>query len=182
MRPRAIDAPVDGLRSAYRWVVADVSPDLDGAHDTGSVEVDERHHLTLTTVRNAAAVAVIVRPGPTGVHRGAALVRDLLGAGVEPSRVVAVVNRSPRSPAARAELGRALAQLAGDGPATVVHVPTMRGLDARIHTDGRVPVALGRPVAAAVVAAVERAGAVEPSGAPERIVPGSLGSLAEETS
>lgn len=181
LRPRAIDATIDGLRAAYRWVVADVGPDLDGVDDTGSVEVDERHHLTRSAVRTAAAVVVVCRPGPTGVHRGAVLLRDLARTGVDPSRIIAVVNRSPRSPAARAEIGRALAALADDGPATIVHLPTVRGLDERIRVDGRVPTTVGARVVGAVSTVVERAPAAEPfDAAPVPVAPGSLGRFAEE--
>ncbi len=46
LRPRSVDAALDGLRRAYDAVVVDVDADLEGEHDTGSVDVEDRHCVT----------------------------------------------------------------------------------------------------------------------------------------
>jgi hypothetical protein len=92
------------------------------------------------------------------------------------------ISRSPRSPAARAELARTVTALADGAAAAVLHLPTVRGLDERIRADGRVPVALGRRVAAAVTAVADRSDTPgRTDGAlPSPVAPGSLGALVEE--
>jgi hypothetical protein len=43
IRPRAFEATLDGLRRAYKTVVADVSDDVEGERQCGSMDVEERN-------------------------------------------------------------------------------------------------------------------------------------------
>ena len=45
LRPRAIDASIVGLRRSFQVVVADVTGDVEGEAEGGSVDVEERNHL-----------------------------------------------------------------------------------------------------------------------------------------
>ena len=45
LRPRAIDAGVEGLRQAFQVVVADVTGDFEGEAEGGSADVEERNYL-----------------------------------------------------------------------------------------------------------------------------------------
>src|SRR5206468_4246056 len=43
IRPRAFDAALDGLRIAYKAVVADLHADFEGDNECGSLDVEERN-------------------------------------------------------------------------------------------------------------------------------------------
>ena len=79
--------------------------------------------------------------------------RTLLAAGVTSDRIVRVVNRSPRSPRQRAEIGRALADLGvGEGSLLgVVHLPERRLLDVTHSVGQPLPSSLVQPVTRAVI-------------------------------
>jgi len=185
LRPRAVDAALSGVRRAFQVVVADVTGDFEGEADGGSIDVEERNHLARTAARQATVTLAVGAPGLKGIHSLAGLVRDAVRAGVAPGRIVAVLNRSPRHPRARAESARALASLlAADGIqlalAGPVHVPE-RKLDEALRDGSPLPGALVETVTRAVRAVADRlADAAPPDPGPTRIVPGSLGSWAED--
>ncbi len=119
LRPRAIDASIEGLRRSFQVVVADVTGDLEGEAEGGSADVEERNHLARTAVLHSSVVLAVGAPGMKGVHSLAGVVRSLTAIGVTPGRVVPVINRSPRNPRSRAELARAFATLVVGGRAGV---------------------------------------------------------------
>jgi hypothetical protein len=185
LRPRSIDAALSGLRRAFQAVVADVTGDFEGEAEGGSVEVEERNHLARTAARQATVCLVVGQPGLKGVHSLAVLIRQVAGAGVPPERIVPVLNRAPRHPRTRAESARALAAVLAAGGltpalASPVHVPERRFED--VLRDGTaLPGAIVDPVTRAVRVVADRlADAAPPEHGPERIVPGTLGTWAEE--
>lgn len=187
LRPRAVEAALDGLLRTYRTVVADVGSDLEGERETGVAEIEDRNVLARTTIARADAILVVGRPDVVGAHHHARVIRDLVEHGVDPLRIAPVVNRAPRSPRLRAELTSTLAQLVGDDGATSVSptfVGERRRLDEIVRAGGAWPGGPARQLAATVVAVDERARRQldEPSRAadvPERIRPGSLGSYSD---
>jgi hypothetical protein len=127
-------------------------------------------------------VVVVGRSDVVGVHRLAGLVRELRRFGVPTDRLLPVVNRSPRSPRARAEITTALAELALDGADAVpaVHLPERRRLDEAARTGASWPSGLAAAVGDAVRAVVHRSSApTDPTQQPERIAPGTLGSFVD---
>jgi hypothetical protein len=177
LRPRAVDAALDGLRRTYRHVVADVDPEVDGERECGSIEVEERNALARAVAGRADVVVVVGLGDLKGLHGLLRCVADLADYGVPPERLLPVVNRAPRSPRARAELTRAFTELARGflDPSTVaspVFVAQQRRLEEALRDGARLPAALGRPLAGAVEAVATRAGDAER--APEAIRPGSL--------
>lgn len=185
LRPRSVDAAVSGLRRAFQAVVADVTGDFEGEADGGSVEVEERNHPARTVARQATVCAVVGQPGLKGIHSVAQLVRQMVGAGVAARRIVVVLNRSPRHPRARAESARALASILTAGElapalASPVHVPE-RKLEDILRHGGPFPSAIVDPVTRAVRLVADRmADSAPPSGGLERIVPGTLGTWADD--
>lgn len=184
LRPRATDAALLGLRRSFQAVVADVTGDVEGETETGSVEVQERNHLARAAVLGATVAVAVGNPGMKGVHSLSRLVRDLVRAGVHPDRIVAVMNRSPRHPRARAESGRALASLLSASGLTLalagpVHLPE-RKIEDVLRDAEPLPAALVDPVTRAVQMVADRvADAAPPSLGPERITPGSLSSWSD---
>jgi MinD-like ATPase involved in chromosome partitioning or flagellar assembly len=184
LRPRAIDASIVGLRRAFQVVVADVTGDFEGEAEGGSADVEERNHLARSAVRHSSVVVVVGAPGMKGVHSMARLIRSLTRLGVSPTRIVPVINRSPRNPRARAELARALAALlAGSGSAPAlagpIHLPE-RKLEDVLRDGSPLPAALQDPLLHAVQAVAERQADSAPGqGGPTLIKPGSLGSWPE---
>jgi hypothetical protein len=187
LRPRSVDAALAGLLRTFGLVVADVDDDLDGEAECGSVDVEERNVLARTAVARADAVVVVGAPGMAGLHHLVRTVGEVAAHGVAPGRILGVLNRSARSPRARAEVARAFAELTAEGPAGAaavgpVHLPDRRGLDAVLRDGARLPQGLVRPVTRAVADLVEGAPVPEPGPAlaPVAVVPGSLGGWAEQ--
>jgi CO dehydrogenase nickel-insertion accessory protein CooC1 len=193
LRSRALAVALDNLRRAYRVVVSDVDPDVEGEAQCGSVDVEDRNLLARTTLLDADLVVVVGQPGLAGFDAQLRVVRDIAELGVPGSRIVPVVNRAPRNPRARAEAAAALARLlAATHPgvtlaSTPVFVPERRRLDDLLRDGVPLPSQIVRPLAGAVRALLERATlasvpaerpAIEPE--PVAVVPGSLGSWSDD--
>jgi CO dehydrogenase nickel-insertion accessory protein CooC1 len=189
LRPRALRAALDGLCRTYRQVVADVDADVEGDEQCGSTDVEDRNLLARHTLGAADLVLVVGLPGVVGVHAQLRVVRDLVELGVDAGRIVPVVNRAPRSPRARAEVGSALtALLAASAPdvalaSSPVFVPERRHLAEAVRDNVAPPAPLVKPLVGAVRGLLERArhglAASRPAEAervPVPVAPGSLGS------
>jgi MinD-like ATPase involved in chromosome partitioning or flagellar assembly len=191
LRPRACAAALDGLRRAYRHVVADVDADVEGDEQVGSTDVEDRNLLARQALGTADLVLVVGVPGVAGVHAQLRVIRDLLEIGVPAARLVPVVNRAPRPARQRAELGRALTELLGAAvPGTVlasspVFVPERRRLADAARDALAPPAPLVRPLAGAVRALLDRPQYASPPPpseppAPVLVAPGTLGSWSED--
>lgn len=190
LRPRAVEAAIDGLRRSYRLVVTDTDADVEGELDTGSIDVEERNVLARTALGTAEVVVVV---GGTGIRQLRGILRiahRLIDLGVPAERIVPVVNRAPRSPRARAEVSAAFSALAGGGQgwalASPLFLPERRQVEAAHRDAVTLPSALATPLATAVGAVLQRhpsSGLEErvatPAGAhlPMPVAPGSLGHL-----
>jgi hypothetical protein len=188
LRPRAVEAAIDGLRRAHRVVVADIDPDVEGEDQCGSTDVEDRNVLARTVASRAGAVVVVGSPGTKGLHSLVRVVDGLLELGVPGRRLVPVLNRAPRSPRQRAELAKALGSLVaglrrGSGVPSPVFVPERRRLGDAIRDGERLPSSLCSPVGSVVAALVDRApppaGATPAGREPVAVVPGSLGAWSE---
>lgn len=185
LRPRALEASLDGLLHAHGVVVADSDPDVEGEAECGSLDVEERHALSRSALGRADAVVVVGATGVAGVHRATRILGEVLRFGVEVGRVLVVLNRGPRHPARRADLTRAVARsvevLSGEPVplAAPLHVPERRRLDEVHHDALPLPTALCAPVAEAVRAVLERVEPRRPAG-PQPVRAGSLGTWADE--
>jgi len=189
LRARAWYAALDELRCAFTTVVADIDPDLEGEAQCGSLDVEERNLLARSITTVADVVVVTGLAGVHGVHRLVRVLDGLVAHGVPADRLVPVINRAPRSPRARAELSRALAELARPmlgaqhellaGP---VFVGDQRRLDAALRDGVGAPTTMSTLVAGAVEALLARVDAPTISLAdevPVAVTPGSLGSWAD---
>ena len=121
-----------------------------------------------------------------GVHALVRVLADLGRAGIPAGRVVPVFNLAPRAPRARAELSRALADLAGPalgGGRTVapVFLPARR-VEEALRDAVRMPAPLPATLAGAYLAVVGRLGRLEAMapGEPAVVTPGSIGSWSED--
>jgi MinD-like ATPase involved in chromosome partitioning or flagellar assembly len=189
LRPRALRAALDGLCRTYRQVVADVDADVEGDDQCGSTDVEDRNMLARQALGAANLVLVVGLPGVVGVHAQLRVVRDLVELGVDAGRIVPVVNRAPRSPRARAEVGSALtALLAASAPdvalaSSPVFVPERRRLAEAVRDGLPPPAPLVGPLVGAVRGLLDRARhshaasrPVEAARVPVPVAPGSLGS------
>ncbi len=68
LRPRAVEASLDGLRRCFRVTVADVDPDVEGEDECGSLDVEERNLLARAATRHADLVVIVGNATLTGVH------------------------------------------------------------------------------------------------------------------
>lgn len=181
--PRAVDALLDGLRAAFAVTVADVDPDVEGERETGSFDVEERHHLTRATLDRADVVTITADASTLGWRKLVRQVAEVLARDVDPRRVLLVLPRAPRSPRVRAELTRALADLlrgavgpAAERIASPLGLPE-RPVDAAIRDAAPLPSPLPEKLATAVTGMLARIGTrAAPIGfAPIPIRPGELG-------
>jgi Mrp family chromosome partitioning ATPase len=189
IRPRAFVAGLDGLRRAFRVVVADVDADLEGEQATGSVDVEERNSMARTTVLAADLVVVVGQPGLQGLHRLLGCTRAVVAHGVPAPRVLPIVNRAPKGPRARAELTAAFGELLGgradeDSVPGPLFLPERRHLDEVLRDGGRLPDAWLGPVAGSVQAVLDQADDLAEAALPaeplEPVAPGSLGRWSDE--
>ena len=95
LRPRAIDASIEGLRRSFQVVVADVTGDVEGEAEGGSADVEERNHLARSAALHSSVVVVVGAPGMKGVYSLAAS-----GAVVDRHRRVAGSDRAGDQPVA----------------------------------------------------------------------------------
>jgi len=183
LRPQAFEAAFDSLRRAYRVVVCDVDPDVEGEEAGGSIDVEERNVMARTAMACADVVFAVGLPSMKGLHSLVRVVTELSGFGVAADRIVPVLNRAPRSARSRAGLTSVLAQLArpatGDDLPTPIFLPE-RTVDTDLHDGARLPAALCVPLAGAFRAVLSRSGAAG-SDVPEQVRPGSLGVWNEAT-
>ncbi len=188
LRPQAFDAALESLRRAYRLVIADCDFDTDGRSECGSVEVEERNTMARGATRSADLVIVVTNPGPRGIRRLVRITGDLVGSGVDPERLVAVVNRGPRSHRARAEIARTVPELlTATGVdcrqmASPVFLPERRRIEETHPGPTPLPRPLTAPITSAAADALDRVSGVpvrRPD--PEQIQPGTLGSFGTGT-
>ena len=190
LRPRALRAALDGLRRAFTMVVADIDDDVEGEHTTGSADVEDRNLLARTILSLADVVVVVGAPGVKGTHSMLRVVRDVIGAGVEPARIVPVVNRAPRRGPARGELTRTVTELLaasnpGEPVLSPVFIPDRRQVDDALRDGVALPAAIVDPMTDAVRARLdaleERSPACTPFGdGPLPVAVGSLGAWDED--
>jgi hypothetical protein len=187
LRPRALDAALDSLLAAYPIVVGDVDPDIDGHHECGSFEVEDRNAISRAVLTRASATVVVGTATTGGLHSLAQVLRDVLEHGVDPLRLMTVVNHAPRSPRERAAIARALPQLTMSGPAgsrlaAPLFVVTRRAVEDAVRA--------GRPLPSPFVSSTTRAVSTIletreltfeefDDERPERVAPGSLGRWTE---
>jgi hypothetical protein len=185
IRPAAFDATLDSLRAAFDVVVADVDSDLEGEADGGSLDVQDRNHMTRAVVARADVVLVIGRPGMKGLHAAVRTIVELLEHGVASGRVLPVFVASPKHPRARAQLTAALASLLESRDeehevSAPLHLPD-RNVDELLRDGMAMPAALFEPLQRAVDAVLERQlDSAPPVVEPVLVAPGSLGRWADD--
>jgi MinD-like ATPase involved in chromosome partitioning or flagellar assembly len=184
LRPRSFEAALESLRRAFRVVVADVDADLEGEAACGSTDVEERNLMARSTLTAADAVVIVGRPGMKGLHSLLRVTRDVVDHGVEPDRVVPLVNMAPRGPRARADVTRTFGALIGPSDEQVpspVFVGERRRLDDLLRDGARIPEQMCASLARPVSGLLDRVEPPDdPASDPVAVVPGSLGSWAEE--
>lgn len=186
VRPRSFESAFEALRRAFGTVVCDVTADVEGEDEGGSLDVEERNVMARTAVQRADAVVVVGTFGLKGTHALVRLVGDLLEVGVPPERLAPVLNAAPRNPKARAEATSAFAQLLAipRSTATAMAPPIFlprRRVEAALRDGAPVPTPLGALLGGAVTATYTRnARRIATVAEPVAVVPGSLGAWALE--
>ncbi len=182
IRPRAFDAALRSLRDTYDTLVCDLTGEVEGEPETGSADVGDRHLMARTVLGQADVVLVVGQPGVKGIHGLLRLLADLGAFGVPAGRIVPVVNRAPRSPLARSELTRTIAELSapllgGGHTSSPVFLPTRR-VDEAIRDGVALPPPLPELLAGAVRAVIARVGPAQAStSGPDPVPVGAIGTL-----
>ncbi len=188
IRPRALEAALDGLMRSYRLVVADVDADVEGESDTGSLDVEDRNLIARTTLSRADLVVIVSTGSAKGVHSLARTVRELATFGISAERMILVINRAHRSPRRRVEAAVAIEILISrheglQDLGAPIYLPERRELDDAIHDGVRLPSVLGRPIY--IESTARLADLIQKTQATAAqlvaLVPGSLGSFTEDT-
>lgn len=184
IRVRAFEAAIASLRRCHRIVVADVDDDLEGESETGSADIEDRNLMARTIVGQADLVLAVGLPGLTGLHHLVRTCARLLAAGLEPERLVPVINRSPRNSRARSAITATVADLVG--AEQLAHNPIQigdrRGVDEALHDGVPLPMALAESIARPTQAILTSVGTRRPVASPEPapIQPGTLGHWTDE--
>ncbi len=169
LRPRALEASLRSLSVGFRHVIADIDADFDGEDATGSVDVEERHGAARQAASTADVCVIVADATLRGIHSGVRIAVDLIELGVEPSHVMYVINRAPRSPRARADIVAALTSLSPEQATDTapVFIGERRGLEAIHRIGGSMPATLVAPLTSAVGAVLARQHGEGPSVRPE---------------
>ena len=170
LRPRALEAALTGLSSAYDVVVCDVDADLEGQAEGGSFDVEERNALARTAVREASVAVVVGGPGMKGTHSLLRVLGELWAYGVAPGRTVVVLNRGDETTLGR--VAGALETLKAQ-PARLLFIPEMH-LEAELRDPLPLPSQIVEPLSDTVTPLL-KASPRGPAQGPVRIAPGSLG-------
>jgi hypothetical protein len=145
---------VEVLRRARGRVVAEVSAELDGRSETGSLDVEDRNGLARAVVSQAALVVVVGRGTTTGLPRLVRLLTEVERHGVDRRRLRPVVNDVPRSSARRVSAAHAVSalldELAGDGWPAPLTLPHDRRLESCLREARPLPSRLVARCAAAL--------------------------------
>jgi MinD-like ATPase involved in chromosome partitioning or flagellar assembly len=188
LRPRAFDATIEGLRRSYRMVVADIAADFEGERECGSIDVEERNVAARATAQAADLVIAVGTASLSGIHGLVRTIDALVDLGVPSDRIQPVINMAPRTQRGRADLARTLSELVNAGDrnqlASPIHIAERRHLD-DVHRNGTpMPEGICNTLLGAVEAGLRRQRGTDssphPGQKPERIVPGSLGSLSDD--
>ena len=190
---RALAASWNTLINRYQTTVCDITGDFDGVEETGSTDIEDRNRLARMAARNSDLVLTVSKGGAWGMRHLIASIVALEEVGVEPSRIVPVINFAPRSPRTRAEITKAVTQLL-DGrskePRAVApptFIPFRKNLDAAVGSGAPMPSAIHSPVTSSVEIFLERLNAddsgsekaVQQFEEPVAVTPGSLGTWSE---
>lgn len=175
LRPIALAAALDTLRTAFAVVVCDTDADLEGEAEGGSVDVEERNAMARLAVGEAAACVVVARPGVKYTHCTLRVLTELWTRGSAPDRtVIAFIGDRADAEALRRAVG-----LLGADPILALVPPLdpepllLNGLP--------LPPSMVDPLREAVAPLVS--GAAAPAvGSAVPIVPGSLGTHPEHGS
>lgn len=183
IRPDTLAATIEGVRRSAAMTVVDVDPEIEGASETGSTDIEERHALSRVPLRMADVVLVVIEPSVKGVHAGVRLIDELVAIGIDVRRLQPVLNAAETSPRRRHVFASAIQRLSERSAPTFrpglrrpVVLPR-RDVDAAVRDARPLPPPLSRLVSSAVADVLSAVGAspkvrvVEP----ERIVAGSLG-------
>ena len=159
---RPLETAMGGLIRTYRFVIVDTDADTEGESDTGSSDVEDRNRLARTAMSRGDLVLVVGCGDTSRLHSLARALTCLADAGVDAGRLLPVVNRVTRRPRIRAGIAGALSRLmentAAAGIQEPVFVPEHRGVEPAVRDGVAPPAALGRYLAAAVSARLERKG------------------------
>lgn len=93
-----VERVIDGLRDAYRIIVADVDHDIEGEAESGALEIEERNVLARTILSNADHIVLTIANSISGFARGVNIVNELKDFGCDIDALTIVLNESRRNP------------------------------------------------------------------------------------
>lgn len=183
IRPKAFAAALSNMQRAFRFVVADIEGDLEGEDNTGSLDVEERNLLARHTAVRADVIVVVGSCSIKGLRALARTTHELRALGVEPARMITVVNRAPRNPRLRADICRTIAELAAEPTlANPIFLGERKRIDQCLRDSTPLPDAACEPIARAVAHALDHTPRNRGvAGEPSLVIPGSLGAWTSDS-
>jgi hypothetical protein len=136
--------------------VADLDADVEGEHESGSMDVEDRHQLSRLALEHATVVLAVGHSSMKGAHSLTRIIREIVEFGVDPTVIQPVFNHAAPGARARAGYSAALAQLC-DGlglTASPIFVPT-RDIDDRLRALTPFPGPIVEPVVGALAARIQ---------------------------
>jgi len=159
VNPRSFDTGLSALQAEFELVIADITGDFEGEADTGSLEVEERNHVSRRVALRADLVVVVGGTGRTTRHAAAETLESLSALGVNAARMLTATNRVSSS---RGTGGNGLSL-----PEVV------------LTEDGPLPASLVVPLREAALAALRRLPSPPEEVRFHPVVPGTIGRWGE---
>ncbi|MEO8695144.1 MAG: hypothetical protein ABI658_16570 [Acidimicrobiales bacterium] len=183
IRPKAFAAALFNLQRAFRFVVADIEGDLEGEEGTGSLDVEERNLLARHSATRADVVVIVGSCSIKGIRALARTTHELRALGVEPRRMITVVNRAPRNPRLRADISRTIAELADEPTlANPIFLSERKRIDQCLRDSTPLPDAVCASIARAVAHTLDHTSRNHtPEAEPTLVRPGSFGAWSSDT-
>ncbi len=189
--PRALSATWTTLMNRYVTTICDITGDFDGAHETGSSDIEDRNRLARMAASHADVVAVVGAPGAWGVHHLVRTMLSLSELGISAGRLVPIINHAPRNARSRSDLTAAVGDLLSSRISepelvpTPIFLPTRRNLEATLRDGDPIPGSITTPLATAIAAVLDRQHVIDGASPAMKdvavpVAPGSLGTWSDD--
>lgn len=144
IRSNAFRAALFAVQRSYSVVIADVSGDLEGEVECGSVDVEERNLFARTLVAESNVVVAVGQASLKGMHSLFGVLQSIREQNVPEERVLPILNFAPATARERAAFTKAFVELTGH-PIPPVFIP-VKNVDACLCSGSVLPSAITGPI------------------------------------
>ncbi len=144
IRANAFRSALFALQRSYSVVIADVSADLEGEAQCGSMDVEEKNLFSRTVVAEANVVVVVGQASLKGMHSLFGVLQTIRELDISEDRVFPILNFAPSPARDRAAFTKAFQSLTGH-PIPPLFVP-VKNVDECLRSGSHLPGPIAAPV------------------------------------